>query len=94
MPLAHPVLSDGVQMHYCGCDIQIQSVVAVSLPVISSSWASLYRPVPPSVVDPNEAPTEVAPSIPAMEEGETLQFLLEPRYLRSAHRRALKERKS
>ena len=53
-------------MHYCGCDIQIQSVVDVrdedEVLVISdsSSWASLYRPVPPSVVDPNEAPTEVA----------------------------------
>ena len=64
-------------MHYCGCDIQIQSVVAVSnddeVPVISdsSSWASLYQPVPPSVVASKEAPTEVAPSIPAMEEGET-----------------------
>ena len=64
-------------MHYCGCDIQIQSVVAVSddeeVPVISdsSSWASLYRPVLPSIADPNEAPTEVAPSIPVAEEGET-----------------------
>ena len=60
-------------MHYCGCDIQLQSVVAVSdddeVPVISdsSSWVSLFRPMPPSVVDPNKAPTEVAPSIPAME---------------------------
>ena len=64
-------------MHYCGCDIQIQSVVAVSddgeVPVISDSseWASLYRPLLPSVVDPNEAPTEVAPSTPLVEEGET-----------------------
>ena len=71
------VVADGVQMHYCGCDIQIQSVVAVSddgeVPVISDSsgWASLYRPLLPSVVDPNEAPTEVAPSIPVAEEGET-----------------------
>ena len=64
-------------MQYCGCDIQIQSVVAVSdddeVPVISdsSSWASLYRPMPLSVVDPNEAPTEVAPSIPAMKREDT-----------------------
>ena len=64
-------------MHYCGCDIQIQSVVAVNddegVPVISdsSSWASLYRPLLPSIADPNEAPTEVAPSIPVAEEGET-----------------------
>ena len=61
----------GADAHYCGCDIQIRSVVAVSdddeVPVISdsSSWASLYRPhATNSVVDPNEAPTEVAPSIP------------------------------
>ena len=47
-------------MHYCGCDIQIQSVVDVS-----------DDDEVPSVADPNEAPTEVAPSIPAMEEGET-----------------------
>ena len=43
------------------------------VPVISDSseWASLYRPLLPSVVDPNEAPTEVAPSTPLAEEGET-----------------------
>ena len=64
-------------MHYCGCDIQIQPVVAVSdgeeVPVISDSseWASLYRPLLPSVVDPNEAPTEVAPSTQIVEERET-----------------------
>ena len=64
-------------MHYCGCDIQTQSVVAVSddgeVPVISDSseWASLYRPLLPSVADPIEAPTEVAPSTPLVEEGET-----------------------
>ena len=64
-------------MHYCGCDIQLHSVVAVTdddeVPVISdpSSWASLYRPQAPTIADPNEAPTEVAPSIPALEEGET-----------------------
>ena len=64
-------------MHYCGCDIQVQSVVAVSddeeVPVISDSseWASLYRPLVPSAVDPSEAPTEVAPSTPLAAEGET-----------------------
>ena len=64
-------------MHYCGCDVQLHSVVAVSdedeVPVISdsSSWASLYRPLAPTLVDPNEAPTEVAPSTPVVEEGET-----------------------
>ena len=63
-------------MHYCWRDIQIQSVVAVSddgeVPVISDSseWASLYRPLLPSVADPNEAPTEVAPFKIAEEEGE------------------------
>ena len=43
------------------------------VPVISdsSSWASLYRPLAPTLVDPNEAPTEVAPSTPVVEEGET-----------------------
>ena len=64
-------------MHYCGCDLILHSVVAVSdedaVPVISdsSSWASLYRPIAPPIVDPNDAPTEVAPSTPALEEGET-----------------------
>ena len=64
-------------MHYCGCDIQLQSVVTVSdddeVPVISdsSSWVSLFRPTPPSIVDPNKAPTEIAPSTPVVEEGET-----------------------
>ena len=64
-------------MHYCGCDIQLQSVVAVSdddeVPVISdpSSWVSLFRPAPPPIADPNKAPTEIAPSTPVMEEGET-----------------------
>ena len=64
-------------MHYCGCDIQLHSVLTVSdddeVPFISdpSSWASLCRPQEPTIVDPNEAPTEVAPSTPAMGEGET-----------------------
>ena len=64
-------------MHYCGCDIVLHSVVDVSdedeVPVISdsSSWASLYRPLEPTLADPNKAPTEMAPSTPAVEEGET-----------------------
>ena len=64
-------------MHYCGCDIVLHSVVDVSdtdeVPVISdsSSWASLYRPMIPTVADPNKASTEVAPSTHAVEEGET-----------------------
>ena len=42
------------------------------VPVISDSseWASLYRPLLTSVANPNEAPTEVAPSTPLVEEGE------------------------
>ena len=72
-------------MHYCGCDISLHSVVAVSdddeVPVISdsSSWASLYRPIPPTLVDPNEAPTEAAPSTHAVEEGETHSIPETPR---------------
>ena len=64
-------------MHYCGCDIVLHSVVDVrdddEVPVISdsSSWASLYRPLEPTLADPNKAPTEMAPSTPAVEEGET-----------------------
>ena len=52
-------------------------MVAVSdddeVPVISdsSSWASLYRPLEPTLADPNKAPTELAPSTPVVEEGET-----------------------
>ena len=63
-------------MRYCGCDISLHSVVAVSdddeVPVISdsSSWASLYRPLEPTLADPNKAPTELAPSTPVVEEGE------------------------
>ena len=63
-------------MHYCGCDIVLHSVVAVSdadeVPVISdsSSWASLYRPITPTLVDPHQAPTELAPSTHVVEEGE------------------------
>ena len=65
-------------MHYCGCDIQIQSVVAVSdeseVPVISdehaSAWEALYVPRAPSLAVPNQAPTEVAPSTPRAHEVE------------------------
>ena len=65
-------------MHYCGCDIQLHSVVAVSdeseVPVISdehaSAWEALYVPLMPSQADPNHAPTEVAPSTPSAQEGE------------------------
>ena len=75
MPLEHPVLS---QMG-CRCiivDATYKSNLLLlydEVPVISDSpiRASLYRPLLPSAVDPNEAPTEVAPSTPVVEEGET-----------------------
>ena len=46
---------------------------ADEVPVISdsSSWASLYRPVRPTLADPNKASTEAAPSTHVVEEGET-----------------------
>ena len=72
-------------MYYCGCHIVLHSVVAISdedeVPLISdsSSWASLYRPVEPAIVDPNQAPTEVAPPTPALEEGETPSLPVTPR---------------
>ena len=58
-------------MRYCGCNIVLHSVVAVSdedeVPLISDSsdWASLFRPEEPAIIDPNQAPTEAAPSTPA-----------------------------
>ena len=63
----------------------MHSVVAVSdddeVPVISdsSSWASLYRPISPTLVDPNQAPTELAPSTHVVEEGETPSIPETPR---------------
>ena len=54
----------------------LHSVVDVSdtdeVPVISdsSSWASLYRPIEPTLADPNKASTEVAPSTHVVEGGE------------------------
>ena len=57
-------------MHYCGCDIQIHSVINVSdesdAPAISdkhaTAWEALYVPSVHTRADPNQAPTEVAPS--------------------------------
>ena len=71
-------------MRYCGCNIVLHSVVAVSdedeVPFISDSsdWASLFRPEEPAIVDPNQAPTEAAPSTPALEEGETPSLPVTP----------------
>ena len=65
-------------MHYCGCDIQIHSVIDVSdesddLCVSdkhATAWEALYVPSVPTREDPNQAPTEVAPSTRDVEEGE------------------------
>ena len=65
-------------MHYCGCDIQLQSVIAVSdegeLPrepdEHALAWEALYVPSASDERDPNKAPTEVASSSPEEEQGE------------------------
>ena len=65
-------------MQYCGCDIQIHSVIIVSdesdAPVISdehaTAWEVLYVPSVHTREDPNQAPTEVAPSTHDIQEGE------------------------
>ena len=65
-----------MHLHYCGCDVQIQSVVAVSdedeavIVPESTAWVSLYRPMELPPQHPNEAPTELAPSTPLAKEGE------------------------
>ena len=59
-----------MRVNYCGCDIQIQSVVEISegntIHVVSDehdpAWETLFVPSVPSQRDPNRAPTEVAPS--------------------------------
>ena len=66
-------------MHYCGCDIQLQSVITVSEGGETPSepdehalaWQALYVPSTPDERDPNQAPIEVAPSIPDAEQGDT-----------------------
>ena len=66
-------------MHYCGCDIQIHSVIDVSdasdVPGISdehaSAWEALYIPSVHTQEDPNQALTEIAPSTRSAKEGET-----------------------
>ena len=75
-------------MHYCGCDIQLQSVITVSdegelprdLDEHALAWEALYVPSTPDDRDPNQAPTEVAPSIPEEEQGETPSILATPHY--------------
>ena len=75
-------------MHYCGHDIQLQSVIIVSeegeVPCDSdrhaSAWEALYVPSTPDGGDPNQAPTEVAPSIHDIEEGATPSIPETPHY--------------
>ena len=77
-----------VHMHYCGQDIQLQSVITVSdegdVPGDSDrhaiAWETLYVPSTPDGADPNQAPTEVAPSTPVIEEGETPSIPETPHY--------------
>ena len=65
-------------MHYCGCDIQTHSVIDVSdesdAPIISdehaTAWEALYVPSVHTREDPNQAPTEIAPSTHDAQEGE------------------------
>ena len=70
-------------MHYCGCDIQLQSVITISdegeLPSEPDeralAWEALYVPSTPDEKDPNKAPTEVAPSLLMKNKRSYLQFL-------------------
>ena len=65
-------------MHYCGCDIQIQSIITVSdegeFPrdpdEHAPAWEALYVPSVPDERDPNKAPTEIASSSPEEEQRE------------------------
>ena len=67
-----------MQTHHCGRDIQIHSVIDVSDesedPCVSdrhaTAWEALYVPSLPTREDPNQAPTEIAPSTRDDEEGE------------------------
>ena len=64
-------------MHYCGCDILLQSVITVSdegeFPRKPDehglAWEALHVPSVPDERDPNKAPTEMAPS--SLEEEQT-----------------------
>ena len=73
-----------MQTHYCGCDIQLQSVITVSdegeFPrdpdEHALAWEALYVPSASDEWDPNKAPTELAPSSRA-EEQKDLQSIPE-----------------
>ena len=75
-------------MHYCGYDIQIQSVITVSdegelsrdLDERALASDALYVPSTPDDRDPNKAPTEVAPSILEGEQGEASSIPATPHY--------------
>ena len=77
-----------MQIHYCGCDIQLQSVITVSeegetpcdYDEHTLAWEALYVPSTPDGMDPNKAPTEIAPSIPDVEQGETPSIPETPHY--------------
>ena len=77
-----------MHMHYCGHDIQIQSVIIVreegDAPCDSDrhavAWETLYVPSTPNGADPDQAPTEIAPSTPAFVEGETPSIPETPHY--------------
>ena len=66
-----------MRVHYCGHDIQLQSVITVSEEGEAPqdpdrhavAWETLYVPSTPDGADPNQAPTEVAPSNPDLVEG-------------------------
>ena len=67
-----------MHVHYCGCDIQLHSVVDISdesdiliADEHATAWEDLYVFSIHSHEDPNRAPTEVAPSTPVSHEGET-----------------------
>ena len=65
-------------MHYCGCDIQIHSVINVSdesddpcdSDKHATAWEALYVPSVSTREDPNQALTDIAPSTRDVEEGE------------------------
>ena len=73
---------------HCGCDIQLQSVITVSeegeVPCDSDrhalAWEALYVPSTSGGMDPNQAPTEVAPSILDVEQRETPSIPETPHY--------------
>ena len=77
-----------MRMHYCGHDIQLQSVITVSEEGEAPqdpdrhavAWETLYVPSTPDGADPNQAPTEVAPSNPDLVEGETPSIPETPHY--------------